>query len=290
MVVLGSADAPCIMGCGFKTPYRTFLEKSELVPVVDEPSEIMEAGKALEGAVLGLFVARLNADTGQPHVIWKEQPTTFHATRPWQRATPDALLIRYDRETDVEHISLVETKCVVGHVPVVPNVRDLIQCVHQRTVMESAFPEIEHHFLVYFGGLRLVYWSIPRHQAAMDRVLREEERFLGMIERQEPPPLRAEDGSVLHQRWPWSKPETVTLDDAAILNADHVYQETTAEIETLTRQQQQARATLEAAMGTAESARLANGSEYTWRTSPRKGYTVQPSHTRTFKRRKGEDE
>lgn len=212
---LGSSDAPSIFGCGFKTPYRLWLESSGLIERVDETSEIMDHGTLLQSVVLQALVARLNQETERQHLIWKEQHTQHHRGVPWMRATPDGLLLRYDRETDREMLSLVEVKCVVNQPPVLPRVSWLIQALYQRLVFESWHENIEAQYIACFGGLRLVWWEVPRHPDAMWRVLKETERFKAMVETGTPPPLKAEDATLLAKQWPWSVPKSIDLPDEA---------------------------------------------------------------------------
>jgi putative phage-type endonuclease len=262
VVEIGSSDAPVVLGVSpFKTPWCLWAKLAGLIEPKDEESEVMIWGTRLQGEVLAGFAE------DQRLIIYKEQPTAHHLTKPWMRATPDGLLMRYRSETDDEAMILVEVKCTASQPPPVPRVEWLVQAVHQRLVFES-LPEytIAAQYLVAFGGLRMVSWEVPRHQAAMDRVLREEERFLERVEKQDPPPVRAEDASVLHRAWPWSKPETVLLGDE-FYKADAEYAQGAEMMKLGESMKARSQATIQAALGEAERGRLADGTMFSWKTT-----------------------
>lgn len=259
MIELGSSDAPSIMGCGFQTPYQLWLEKSGLIEHKDESNEIMDWGTRLQHEVLCAFAEQ------QRSVIVKEQPTEYSHVYPWMRATPDGVLMRYHEDDDGERIVLVEVKCCVNQPPPVPRVSWVIQALHQRNVWESIEP-VESQYIVAFGGLRMVSWEVPFHPKAMYRVLNEELRFLDRIERMDPPPLRAEDASVLHRLWPWSKPETVMLDAPGMVEADELYVAACAAAKDAERCKGEVQAAIKAAMEDRQEAVLLNGARYTWKT------------------------
>ncbi len=276
MIELGSSDAPVLMGCSpHSTPWRLYAEKVGLLKREDEASEVMEWGTRLQDAVLTWF-----ADAHR-FVILKEQATMYHADKPWCRATPDGLLLAYYDVGDREDAVLVEIKCVVYQVPPVPRVDWLVQCLHQRIVAESLMP-VRSQWLVAFGGLRTEVWEVPRHERAMDRVLREEERFLERIERQDPPPVRGDDASVLHRAWPFSRPETKILDATLHMWVAH-WDKARAAMKTWEAQETQAVAHLKTALGESEQGVFPDGSRISWKTTK--------NGQRRFRRiTKGEDE
>lgn len=259
MIEIGSSDAPAILGVSsFLTPWQLWAEKVGLIERVDEPDEVMRAGTALQEAVLEMEVDEfgLEAGAGVP------QHRATHPARKWQRATPDCVTYDDDRRARW----LTEVKCLVGQPPPVPRVADVVQCLHQLLVFEQA----ESNRLIYFGGLRRERFIITRHQGALDRVLRAEEAFLELVEKQIPPPVRAEDAEGLWRGWPLARDEVRVLPPEAIewdrkmVNAermraiaDHRYQESRAQIK--------------AAMGEAMSGVLPDGSgvRYTWRPDKR---------------------
>jgi len=163
---------------------------------------------------------------------------------------------------------LVEVKCVVGHPPATPRVEWLVQSLHQRMV----YPEAARHYLVCFGNLQLVSWDVPRHQKAMDRVLREEERFLERIEKQDAPPVRAADAAILGKAWPLAKPEVIELDDTLRDMATR-YDALVSSMKAGEDARDLLEAELKSALGEHEKGVFSDGSSITWKTHTRKAHT-----------------
>jgi predicted phage-related endonuclease len=276
MIDLGSSEAPAVMGVSpYLTPWQLWARKVELLPADTEDTEIMQRGRQLESAVLDMFLGELHI---APSDVERSPYTMrWRQDRPWQRATPDALVIGR---------ALVEVKCVVGYPPPAPRVDWLVQCLHQRMV----YPEFKGQYLVAFGNLQLTWWEIPWHQAALDRLLREEERFLELVERETPPPVRAADAAVLGKAWPITTPEPVELDEAT----ERVAREYVAMKENLSKGEKLAaegEAILKAALADHEEGVFPNGGRITWKPYTRKGYTVQEQSVRrlTIKQNGGDE-
>jgi hypothetical protein len=159
----------------------------------------------------------------------------------------------------------------------------VVQCLAQRRV----FPECERQYLVAFGGLSLEWWGIPKHQRALDAVARAQDHFLDLCEREEPPPVRAEDASVLAKQWPLVKPYVAQLPPEA-LAWDREYAQGQA-LEAQGREMKKlAQAHIEAAIGDAEAGALViEGrlvSRYTWKPYTKKEFTVKAQTVRPLKR------
>lgn len=253
MIEIGSSDAPVVLGVSsFKTPWRLWAELVGLLPKVDEPDEVMQAGKRLEDYVLDM---QLNEEGHPDYSAVARQETVHHQDRKWQRATPDGI-----GSDEVGRTVFYEVKCLVGQPPPAPRVADVVQCLHQLLVFEDA----EHVRLVYFGGLRRERFIIPRHQGAMDAVLRAEEHFRELVEKETPPPVRAQDASALWRAWPLVADRCERLTDEA-LAWDRMAVEAGAELEDARERYETARARIKAAMGDATQAVLPDGTRYTWR-------------------------
>lgn len=286
MIELGSSDAPSIMGCGFQTPHALWLEKLGLIERQDDPSEIMDAGTRLQGPILQWWCEREGW-----HIV-KEQPTMYHPRVPWARATPDGLLVQYDKANNREVYALAEIKCVVGQPPPVPRVSWVIQTIHQRWVCAASQTEVDPFapmYLIAFGGLRLEWWEIPWHSRAEQRVVEAEQRFLDMLERQEPPPLRAEDASTIHRLWPWSRPETRRLTAPEMVEAAQMVREGQTLIAQGEEMKKLGQAKIQEGMQEADAAVLPDGTRCLWRTQRRKSYTVEEKAYRVFKLTGGEE-
>ena len=272
-IELGSSDAAPILGVSpHETPWQCAARLTGLIPDDREETEAMEFGTRLQGEILRAFCAR------EGWIIEKEQPTYRVGNR---RATPDGLLISYDKGQDRTRLALAEVKCVVGHVPDVPRIDWLVQCLHQRWVAGTA-EEIETQYLIAFGGLRLVWWEIPYHDRAIRRVLDEEERFLDHLAHGIMPPVRAADAAALNRRWPWVEPKAVELPDV-LRNCLTVIEEADAQIAKWKDLADTAEAEIKTALAEATEGRFSDGSRVTWKPYQRKGYEVKPSVVRPFK-------
>ncbi len=277
MIELGSSDAAVIMGCSpYKTPWKLAAELSGLLPEDDYESEVMAWGTILQDSVLREFALR------ERFVIEKDQPSYHHRSKPYLRATPDGLCLRYERGNDRAIMALVEVKAFVSHAPDVPRVDHLVQVLHQRLVAETV-ETIDEQYLVYFGGLRMVWFEVPRHQGAIDRILREEEKFLAMLERGELPPVSARDASALNRAWPWVEPRAVEL-PGLLLECDHVIEQAEQHMERLKGLRDDAEAQIKAYLGDATTGTFSDGTKYDWKGYTRKGYTVKEARIRRFTR------
>lgn len=251
VIEIGSADAPAILGISrWETPWQCWARFVGLVES-KESDEVMDSGKRLENLVLDMELEEFGLD-----MLALRQWTVRHHKREWQRATPDAVAINdYGAPA-----WLAETKCLVNQPPPAPRVADVVQCLHQLLVFEQA----ESNRLIYFGGLRRERFIIPRHQAAMDRVLRAEEAFLEMVVKEIPPPVVAADCDSLWRGWPLVRDEVCELPPEA-LAWDLMALEAGREMEDSKERYDWARAQIKAAMGDAMHGVMPDGTRYSWR-------------------------
>jgi predicted phage-related endonuclease len=151
------------------------------------------------------------------------------------------------------------------------------------------YPEATHQYLVCFGNLKLVWWEVPFHQRAMDRLVREEERFLERIVKRDAPPVRAADAAVLAKAWPIAKAEAIELPDDLMWIARN-YDRLAVSLKTDSAVSDHCEAEMKAALGEHEEGVFSDGSRITWKSHTRKGYTVAESIVRRFDRRAAKGE
>jgi predicted phage-related endonuclease len=277
MIEIGSSEAPVILGVSpHKTARQLWQEKVELVEAKDEATEVMRRGTQLQVTVL----AMLADDLGVPFdpAVYMEH-TGYHKDRPWQRATPDMIWLH---DTDVAifavgHCSIAEVKCTVAMAPDVPRVDWLVQVLHQRLV----FPDAEHAYLAAFGGLTLKWWDVPKHQRAMDRILRAEEAFLEAVEKEVPPPPTHRDASSIARSWPYPRAAVKILDTPEARETAARYELAKAAAAAATQQEQQGAAEMKALIGDATAAVVPGVARYTFKPYQvneqlRKAYTARP--------------
>lgn len=252
MIEIGSADAAVILGVSsFSTPWRLWCEKLGLIERAPA-DEVMESGDKLEQVIVDMEASDLGA------LVIERRRTRYAPERCWQRSTADAEISTHDWRASVE------IKCTVAQPPPVPRVEWVVQSLHHLMVNADAMS----CRLVCFGGLRRESWDVPRHQPAMDLILREEEAFLSLVETQMPPPVRAADAAILARRWPWVREASVPL-GPEFLDVD-------AQRETMLTARKRAQhavdtsdAAIKNAIGEASEAMLPDGTKFTWRSDKR---------------------
>jgi hypothetical protein len=236
----------------------------------DEPDEIMENGAALQEAVVRLYAKRHGYGIEHGEQTYR---------RGWMRATPDAMLLQYVPEEDRSQRISVEVKCVTTQPPEVPRVGWLVQVLHQMVALTTSLtilPASCRHVILCFGALRLVPFPVPWPQGAIDRILREEERFLERVAKHDPPPVCAADAAVLAKAWPWVKGEVKHL-DAEALNVASLFETYKSDEEQAKEKRLQYEAQLKALIGDHEEAVLPDGTRYRF-----KPYTVEAQLRRQY--------
>jgi predicted phage-related endonuclease len=269
VIEIGSSEAAVIMGVSpHSTPFQLWARRVGLIKDETVETEIMSWGTALQDAVLDKFV---------------DDPSQIYFTQQVYRRAPFRATLDGEWTTGEGAHHFAEIKCVIGHPPTSPRVEWVVQCLHQRVAVNA--PETVCH-LVCYGNLHMESWLIPHHQAAMDRILREEERFLEMIEKQTPPPVRAADASILHKAWPFTRKELVKL-DAAVSEAAREWERWSQAAAEAQKTADGFRATIQAAMGEVEEAITTDSVRYSWKQYERKAYEVKAATYRQFKRMGG---
>jgi predicted phage-related endonuclease len=274
---IGSADAANIMGVGYKTVWSEWAERVGILEPKDEPDEIMANGAALQEAIVRLYAKRHGYGIEHGEQTYR---------RGWMRATPDAMLLQYVPEEDRSQRISAEVKCVTTQPPDVPRVGWLVQVLHQmytlqinEALMRDFWKDRRwgiSHAILCFGALRLVEFPVPWHQGAIDRLLREEERFLERVATHDPPPVCAADAAVLAKAWPWVKGEVKRLDVQA-LNVSAAFEAWKREEETAQKERLKWEAELKALIGDHEEAVLPDGTRYRF-----KPYTVEAQLRRQY--------
>lgn len=255
MIEIGSSEAPVILGVSqHETPWHCWARKVGIIKPEDRPDEVMKSGKRLEDYVLDMELEEMGAE---PSVVWR-QNTAHGLKHPWLRSTPDANDVVPNNDNAIR---VYEIKCLVGQPPPVPRVSDVVQCLHHLLVLDGA----DHARLIYFGGLRRERFIIPRHQGALDRVLRAEEAFLELVEKETPPPIVAADCDGLWRGWTLCRDEVRVLPQE-VAAWDLMAVEAEREKGDAEERYNLARAQIKAAMGEAMTGVLPDGGvRYTWR-------------------------
>ena len=124
------------------------------------------------------------------------------------------------------------------------------------------------------------------HERFAEILIEQEEKFWQQIQSNEPPPpdFSQSTEDALFSLYPQDKGETITLPGEVL--------HWTLELEEAEKQKKEAETKIREIknkvkneMGDAAYGVLADGSSYTWITTERKGYTVEPKTMRTLRRR-----
>lgn len=268
-IKIGSSDAPDIVGIGHSSPWQLWARLVGLLPP-KEDTPAMEWGRRLER----LIVERIAEDVGAESV--QDGYPLARDERPWQRATPDALLYLERGEP-----WLAEAKALRGQVPEEPLLAWLVQCQHQLMV----WPDFRGVALGAFGALDFRCWRVTPHADLQRTLLVREEAFLKLVETETPPPVEAADNAWLAKAYPLSDTLKAVKLGTEALEWDSERQAGKEQEKNGKRRADAAEANLKFAMGDARTAVLPSGISYTWAPTKRKGYTVEESTVRTLRRK-----
>lgn len=280
---IGASDSAVVLGLSpFKTPYELWAEKVGVLEQEDEPNEAMEFGIRLEKPIGEAFEAR----TGRPVWPWEEFKIVRHEKYPWMLCTPDAKQYYGPGHDDDNDIGLLQIKTTSAF-----NSREWedgpplyyqVQVQHELFVTGWKWGSL----VVLIGGQKLRYWDIEPNPAFIEALLPKLERFWRAVEEGDPPPV---DGSlatakVLARLHPDDNGETVELSREA-LEWDGRIEEIGKRIKALQEEETLLKNQLREAIGDATFGLLPGGcGRWSWKTSTRKGYTVEPTTNRTLRR------
>ena len=271
MISLGSSDAPVVAGVDphGTTPWQLWARLVGLLPP-KEDTAAMAWGRRLERLVVERIAEEVRAESIQ------DGYTLARDERPWQRATPDALLYLERGEP-----WLAEAKALRGQVPEEPMLAWLVQCQHQLMV----WPDFRGVALGAFGALDFRMWRITPHADLQRALLGREEAFLRLVETETPPPVEAADNAWLAKAYPLSDTLRTVRLGAEALEWDAERQAGKEQEKSGKTRADAAEANLKFAMQDARAATLPDGTTYTWAPTKRHGYTVEESIVRTLRRK-----
>lgn len=275
---LGSSDAAAVLGLSpWHSPFSLFHEKIGLAP---RPPAALEAafwGSALEP----LLAIRYAAGSGRE--VLSPDPFTIyrHLGRPWQLASLDRLTTDPDRG-----LGILELKTAAA-----TKARDWddgpplayqIQVQHQLATTGLAWASIA----VLIGGNRFTWIDVDPHPGFIDALNAAEATFWDRINTLDPPAPDDTDATraTLATLYPTHDPDTVVQLPPDALQWDADRQHADEQIDHWTRVKTDAENHIKNALGRAEIGLLDDAVRYTWKSSPRKGYSVAPTTVRSLRR------
>ena len=274
---IGASEMPILMGeSDWGSNLDIWATKVGEEPKEDEDNELKELGRELEDAILRITMRRAGVTLAHKGLLVRS------LEHRWCIATPDAIT---DQSEPVEVKNLSFGFSDDEWQEQIPE-KYRIQCHHQMLATRAQ----RCLFGVLVWGNRIVWEWVPRDELLIRRIILTGNEFWGYVERREQPPS---DG---HKNARKFLSKRATSEESVELYRDDVDEHITryaAANSRLTRLRAEVRdneKTRDAAadaiaqrMGKARHAVTADGWEFAWKRSSRKGYTVEPVELDQFK-------
>lgn len=285
---IGGSDVVAIAGLNKdRSRYVTWLDKRGELNLPDETSEAAELGIDLEEFVAWKFEQR----TG--HKVFPTPGTIRHPKYQWMLVTPDRLVcdLRHTHSSTCVPTALLECKTTAGK-----KARDwdheelpyaaALQVHHGLEVVDMTKAYVAG-LVGDFGGHRFVIVEVDRDADLIAMLLELEAEFWREVVENDPPPVDGMEStkSVLNKLYDVQPETQVELPEIAL----DVIQE--RELAAKEEKEAKARKTecenvIKAWMQGSEVGLVAGHPVLTWKESPRAGYTVEPTTTRSLRFKK----
>jgi len=277
---LGSSDAPVILGLSpWKSPLELYAEKLQIVEASQAENEAMEWGHLLEPVV----AQKYQVVTGRAVRVLSGPPFTLYRRTdlPFMLATPDGLTSALEKPGE----AVLEIKTtgrlatdISEEIPLLFNV----QIQHQLAVTGLQWASLA----LLVGGQRFLWCDVERNERFIAVLIEKEMAFWNRITQHEPPAPDSSERTreVLAKLYPKDTGITIALPpDAAEWDFRRIHAKD--EIARWYKELTETENLLKAAIGEATEGMLPDGTAYTWKASPRKGYTVEATTVRTLRKR-----
>lgn len=275
-MALGASEVPTLFGVGFESPYSLWARKLGLLPPVDE-TERMEVGTLIQPVIMELLRRRTDLEIVEaPQDEFIRSPDT-----PFIGCTPDGRAFDDARPTP----GVVEIKNVGQYLGKEwgdePPLRVQVQIQCQMYALGYDWGIAAG----LIGGNQLAWHRIERNEKFIAALVKVSREFWNCIETQTAPEI---DGSEHTRRaimalHPNDNGETVVLSHEFIEYAARL-EALDAEAKRIETESERIRNMLREAIGSNTFGTLPDGSGWSFKTSPRKGYTVAESTVRTLRR------
>lgn len=278
---VGSSDAAAILGLSpFASPLALYAEKLGVAEATEE-TEAMRWGSILEPLVAERYAMetdRLLVDPGR---------FTIRRSRehPFMLATLDREIVDGKEILQRGTYGVLEVKTTSAYQASEwaeePPVYYQVQVQHQLAVMGWAWGS----FAVLVGGQKFLWCDVERNDRFIALLIEREAEFIDRVARLAPPAAEAKDMRTVAALYPQDTGEIVTLPEEAAA-WDRAYVEALGQLKHWTSIKNEAEARLKGAIASATVARLPGAAvEYRWTFTERKGYTVEPTSYRDFRRK-----
>ena len=286
---IGGSDAPIILGVAkWSSPLQLWADKvraleEDIRREEKEPDpEELRWGTLVEPLVIGEFSKRTSR--------WVERGNLFvrNDNIDWLIGHADGFQFGWNPD-DKEAKGLVESKNVSRWIWM-EWIDDAPLPVKVQAQHYLAAFNLEHATAVaLIGGNKLVWHDIERNQKFIDAMLEEEERFWARVVSDNPPPAQAKDCKFLNTLIA-EEPGLIIQMPTAALDAHNELARVKNEIDKIQTQlapleekKDELEALIKQSIGEASAVTLPDGSMYTFKTTKRKGFTVEPTEFRTLR-------
>ena len=287
---IGASDAPIILGLSsWKSPFGLYAEKTGLIEMSQEETELLEWGKRLEPAIAGKYTdetARVTTDPGE-FTIYRSE------SAPFQLATLDRVVVGQKanppREADVypgDGPGVLELKNVIEFKredwAEEPPLLYQVQVQHQLAVTGFKWGSIA----AIIGGRTFVWADIPRNERFIALLLEKEEAFWKRVVDQNPPPPDGSDATAeaLKALFPKEANGQIVAAPPELIQWADQLEASKLEKKAAERRETEAENYIKAFIGANMGCILPNGAGFTLKTQRRAGYTVAPNEFRVLRR------
>lgn len=275
---LGSSDAAAILGVSrWHTPFTLFTEKIGLAPPPPAAQEAAEWGTLLEPLLADRY-ARVTQRT-----LYYPGPYTIqrHRGRPWQLASVDRLVLDPEKGLGVLELKTAAAG-KAGEWIDEPPLAYQVQVQHQLAVTGLPWASIA----VLIGGQHFRWMDVAPHPGFLEALLQAETAFWDRVCAGDAPPPDGSDATraLLSALFPQHEAGTTVALPPAAISWDAARLDAIAQLEHWDTVKNEAENQIKAAMGAAEVGIVDGVTRYTWKTTPRHGYTVAPTTVRSLRR------
>lgn len=285
---IGASESAAILGVSpWKSGLQLFYEKKGLEPLGAGESFARTLGLALEGPIADLYRDETK------RVVFRPQPGQFdvmtHATIPQMLATLDGRIVVPETDPVAKlrgKQGVLEVKTAAISKAAVwreePPIDYQVQVQHQLAVTGFEFGVC----VALIGGVSLKYADIKRDPEFIELLEAAVTEWWRRFELNDPPPPDGTEGTkeFLKRLYGKVQPTSATLGPDAI-EWDNQREQALIEIKRATSAKLEAENHLKVLIGENVQGLLPNGVVFTWKEQTRKGYTVEPTTFRDFRRR-----
>ena len=294
---IGASEAAAVLGADpYRSPFAIWAEKTGFAEPEDLSSvEAVEFGVRLERPILEAFADR----TGRTVEPWPQYVSVKHPEHPFIRCTPDGTQdagrkcysgepaeiygLPGGRSGNLEGLVQVKTTSAynAGDWKDGPPLHYQVQIQQELLVTGHVWGTL----VVLIGGQRLRYFDVEANAEFQAALVQRLSDFWDLVQAKTPP---AVDGTlatakILARLHPEDSGETIAL-PAESADWDAELTAAKAEIAAAEARKLAAENQLKAALGDATFGVLPSGGRWSWKTTERKGYVVEPTSFRQLRR------